>query len=196
MVLYEPPGGSGATPVGALARTYRQDKNPPDDSTRITRGLGGSCRVHKTQGPSGTSFHTEARPKSLKRQAGRVAQSPSGRSGQRGTTPARRLLRPTSPTGAFASTPAASGWPLRSEGLAQNTTSNSDPTSLTRVHRNPAHRSSSTGTTRADWGHPTGDARSEGDRDEWRKQARAHKSNHDTRDHTLYTRRNSTLQLP
>ena len=52
-VLLEPPGGSGATPAGALARTRRQDKNPPDDSARISRGLGGSYRVHKPGVPWG-----------------------------------------------------------------------------------------------------------------------------------------------
>ena len=52
-VLPEPPGGSGATPAGALARTRRQDKNPPDDSAQIARGLGGSCRVHKPGVPRG-----------------------------------------------------------------------------------------------------------------------------------------------
>ena len=144
------PRGLGATPAGALARTHGQDKNPLDDSTRITRGLGGSCRVHKTRGPSGTSFHAKARSKSLKRQVGRAAQSPTGRSGRRGRAPARRLLRPTSTTGAFASTPAVCGRPLRSEGLAENTTSDSDPASSTRVRRNPAHRSSPTGTLGAD----------------------------------------------
>ena len=49
------PGGSGATPVGALARTHRQDKNPPDDSVRIARGLRGSCRVHKPGVPRGSA---------------------------------------------------------------------------------------------------------------------------------------------
>ena len=45
--------GSWATPAGALTRTRRQDKNPPDDSVQITRGLGGSCRVHKLGVPQG-----------------------------------------------------------------------------------------------------------------------------------------------
>ena len=35
--------------MGALARTRRRDKNPPDDSTRIARGLGGCYRVHKPE---------------------------------------------------------------------------------------------------------------------------------------------------
>ena len=135
-------------------------------------------------------------PKSLKQQAKGAVQSPTGRTGRRGTTPAHRLLRPTSPTGALASnssrlrTASSIGRP------GPNTTSDSDPTSSTGVRRNPAHRSSPTSATRAVWGHPTGDARSEGARDKWRKQARARKSNHDTRDHTLYTCRNSTLQPP
>ena len=59
---------------------------------------------------------------------------------------------------------AASGWPLRSEGLAQSATSDSDPASPTGDRRNPAHHSSPTGATRTDWGHPTRNARSEGTR--------------------------------
>ena len=126
-------------------------------------------------------------PKSLKRQAGRAAQSPTGRSGRRGTAPARRLLRLTSPTGVFASTPAASGWPLRSEGLAQNTTSDSDPASPTQVRRNLAHRSSPTGTLRADWSHSTGDAHSVGTRRRAEKgKARLTSQNHYIRDHSLH----------
>ena len=46
------------------------------------------------------------------------------------------------------------------------------------THRKPACRSSPTGTARNDWGHPTGDARSEGTRGKWRRQCT--KSNHDT----------------
>ena len=42
----------------------------------------------------------------------------------------------------------------------------------------PAYRSSPTGAARADWSHPTGDARSEGTRGERRRQRT--KSNHDT----------------
>jgi len=47
------PGGSRATPAGALERTHRQNKNPPNDSTRIAWGLGGSYRVHKPKVPHG-----------------------------------------------------------------------------------------------------------------------------------------------
>ena len=39
--------------MGALARTHCRDKNPWDDSARITRGLGGSCWVHKPEVPHG-----------------------------------------------------------------------------------------------------------------------------------------------
>ena len=47
------------------------------------------------------------------------------------------------------------------------------------THRKPAYRSSLTGTARTNWGHPTGDAHSEGTRGERRRQRT--KSNHDTR---------------
>ena len=100
---------------------------------------------------------------------------------------AHRLLRPTPPIGAFDSTPAATGWPLQSEGLPQNTTSNSDPASLTEDHRNPAHRSSPIGALRVDWSHPTGDARSVGTRRRAEKsKARLTSQNHCIRDHTLH----------
>ena len=72
----------------------------------------------------------------------------------------------------------------------QSTTSDSDPTSPTGVCKDPAHYSSSTGTNQ-----PGTPAR-KGPGNERRKQGRAHKSNHDTRDRTLYAYRNSTLQPP
>ena len=101
------------------------------------------------------------RPKDLKQQAERAVQSPTGRSGQRGTTPARRLLRPTSSTGALASDSShlRTASPIGRPG--PSTTSDSDPASPTGVRRNPAHRSSLTGATRANWAHLTGDAHSE-----------------------------------
>ena len=70
---------------------------------------------------------------------------------------------------------------------AQSTTSDSDPTSPTGVRQNPAHCSSPTGATRADWDQPTGDARSVGTRRRAEKsKARLTSQNHCTRDHTLY----------
>ena len=108
-------------------------------------------------------------PKSLKQQVERAVQSPTGRSGQRRTAPARRLLRPTSPTGALASdssrlrTASPIGRP------SPSTTSDSDPASPTGVRRNPAHCSSPTGATRADWDQPTGDARPERTRERTEK---------------------------
>ena len=69
----------------------------------------------------------------------------------------------------------------------QNTTSDSDPTSSTGDRRNPAHRSSPTGALRADWNHPTGDARSVGTKRRAEKgKARLTSQNHCTRDHTLH----------
>ena len=126
-------------------------------------------------------------PKGLEQQAKRAVQSPTGRSGRRGTAPARRLLRPTSPTGALALTLAATGRPLQSKGLAQNTTFDSDPASPTGDRRNPAHRSSSTSALRVDWSHPTRDACSVGTRRCAEKsKARLTSQNHCTRDHTLH----------
>ena len=56
------PGGSEATPMGALARTRHQDKNPLDDSTRIAQGLRGSYRVHKPRVPNGPTFQQKLGP--------------------------------------------------------------------------------------------------------------------------------------
>ena len=61
-ILPKSPGGSGATPAGALARTRCQDKNPPDYSTRIVRGLGVSCRVHKPEVPHGPASQQKLGP--------------------------------------------------------------------------------------------------------------------------------------
>ena len=133
------------------------------------------------------------RPRNLKQQAKGAFQSPTGRTGRRGTAPARRLLRPTSPIGALASD-SSRLWTASPIGRpGPSTTSDSNPASPTRVRRNPTNRSSSTRATRADWGHLTRDARSERTRGQTKK---AHKSNHSTRDHTLYAYRNSTLQPP
>lgn len=61
-ILPESLGGSGATPAGALTRTHHQDKNSLDDSTRIARGLGGSCRVHKPGVPHGSTSQLRLSP--------------------------------------------------------------------------------------------------------------------------------------
>ena len=109
------------------------------------------------------------RPKDLKQQAKRAVQSPTGRSGQRETSPARRLLRPTSPTGALTSDSCRlrTAPPIGRPG--PSTTSDSDPASPTGVRRSPAHRSSPTGATRADWDQPTGNARLERTRERTEK---------------------------
>ena len=83
-ILPESPGGSGAI-VGFI--------NPGSLGDRLP------CPGSAQEG----SKQLMGRPKSLKQQGGRVIQSPTGRSGRRGTTPARQLLRPISPTGALAS---------------------------------------------------------------------------------------------
>ena len=67
--------------------------NPGSLGDRLPRQ--GSAQTDSTQ--------LMGRPKGLEQQAERAVQSPTGRSGRRGTAPARRLLRPTSPTEALAS---------------------------------------------------------------------------------------------
>ena len=102
------------------------------------------------------------------RQARRAIQSPTGRPGRGGTTPAFRL-QPTSPTGALTRSLACLRTASPTGRPGQSTTSDSDPMSLTGGHKNPAHRSSLTGATRADWDQPTGDARSERTRERTKK---------------------------
>ena len=106
-ILLESPEGSRATPAGALTRTRRQDKNLPDDSARIARGLGGSCRVHKHGVPHGLASQQRLSPSRQRvtygptqvseQQARRAIQSPAERSGRGGATPVFRL-QPTSLT--------------------------------------------------------------------------------------------------
>ena len=83
-ILPESPGGSGA-PVGFINPGSLGDRLPRQGSTQAD------------------SKQLVGRPKGLKQQAERAVQSPTRRSGQRGTAPAHRLLRPTSPTEALAS---------------------------------------------------------------------------------------------
>ena len=122
MILSESPGGSGATPAGALARTCRQDKNPLDDSTRITQGLGGSCWVCKPGVPHGPASQQSLGP------ADNVAND------------AQLLGRPKNLT---------TGPPLRSEGLA-NAASDFDPHLRPGMHRTSTYISSMTGAVGAD----------------------------------------------
>ena len=130
MVLPEPPGGSRATPTGALARTRCQDKNPPDDSARIAWGLRGSCRVHKPKVPRGPASQTKARPKLITHN---TCAGPSIGATGRGSDPISdqkvrlrrnnaRFLTPShlSDQSARFGLQPAFGWPLRSEGLAKH----------------------------------------------------------------------------
>ena len=86
-------------------------------------------------------------------------------------TPALQLIRPTSLTGALASDTnrlqavSPIGRPGPKTLLPTPT-----PRLRLRSHRKPACRSSTTGAAGADWGHPIGDARSEGTRGEHRRQ--------------------------
>ena len=115
-VLPEPPWGTGATPTGALARTHRQDKNPPDDSAQIAQGLEGSCRVYKPgvpRGPTSTPglglggrpFFLLDRPKSLNstdRSTRFRPRPPSAHLSDRSTSSGSGQLRTASPIGVLA----------------------------------------------------------------------------------------------
>ena len=106
------------------------------------------------------------------------------------------LHRPTSPIGALALTPAASGQPLRPEGLAKELL----PTPTPRLRPGNAE-ALLTALLRLAQPEPTGTNRPrtparKGPGNERRKQDKALKSNYDTRDRTLYTCRYSTLQPP
>jgi len=163
------------------------------------------CRVHKPGVPRGPATPQRLGPsrqcathgpaQESKHQVRRTIQSPTGRSGRGGTAPAFPTPA-TSPTGAPVSVTSPPPDDLSDRKAWQSTTSDSDsdPTSPTGTHKNPAllrlGQPELTGTNRQ--GTPT----QKGPRNERRKQGKAHKSNHDTRDHTLYTYRNSTLQPP
>jgi len=192
--------------VGALARTHHQDKNPPDDSVRIARGLGGSCRVHKPGVPRGPASAPGLGPgkqhvvhrlaqESKTQRARRTVRSPTGRSTQRNKHPLVKLLWPTSPTEALASDTShlRAVSPIGRPGpkccfLLQPRVSDWGPC------RKPAYRSSPTSAARADWGRPTGDARLEGTRGERRRQRTKSKPRY--RDHTLYACGSSASQQP
>ena len=60
-ILSESPGGSGATPDGcACVHPLASQNQPPSDSIRITRGLGGYTRRVRSRAPSGKSNHPRA----------------------------------------------------------------------------------------------------------------------------------------
>ena len=139
-----------------LARTPGQGKNPPDDSTKIARGLGSSCRVHKPGVPHGSASQQRLGP------AGNIANNaqltgrpnylndrPEGRSNHRPKGLAKEERRPL-PTPARLSNRSArfglqpvSGRPLRPEGLAKHRF-------RPEICQTPAYSSSSTGAIRAD----------------------------------------------
>ena len=200
------PGGSGATPTGALARTRRQDKNPLDDSTQITRGLEGSYRVHKPEVPRGPASQQRLGPS---RQTHNSWAGPSTKmTGQRGDRIFDQEAWPKRNNVRFPILAHLSDWSTRfglqptfgrsllPEGLAKAL----PPTPTHVSDRGCAKpllmallrlaRSEPTGTNRP--GTPARKILG----NERRKQGRAHKSNLNTGDHTLYTYRNSTLQPP
>ena len=119
-----------------------------------------------------------------------------GRSGRGGTAPACRLW-PTSPTGALTLVSSRLRTvSLRSKGLTKHYL-RLRPHVSNRGMQRPCsllffdwRNQSRLGPT--DRGRPPG--KDQGTNEE--EQGEAHKSNHDTRDRTLYTYRNSTLQLP
>jgi hypothetical protein len=139
ILLPESPGVSGA-PVGFI--------NPGSLTNRLPHK--GSAQADSTQ--------LMARPKSLKQHVKRAVQPPTERSSQGGTAPACRL-QPTSMTGALTSVSSRlrTVSPIGRPGKAL-------PPTPTGVCQDPAHRSSPTGTIRADLDQPTGDARSVGTR--------------------------------
>ena len=125
-ILPKSSGGSGATPTGALARTHRRGKNPPDDSSRIARGLGGSCRVHKPGVPHGPASQQRLGPANNAQLMGRpkhLNNKPKGQSSHQPEGLAKEEQRPLvdyfgpplRPERSLR-TPAVSGRPLRSEG--------------------------------------------------------------------------------
>ena len=164
------------------------------------------CRVHKpgsltnqppNKGSAQTDKHTTYGPAQVpKSHAKWTIESPTERPGQGRTAPAFRF-RHTSSTGALASvsSPPSDGlsyrkaWPKHYLRLR--------PTSLTGDVPNPCswlfsdwHDQSRLGPT--DRERPLGrDQETYGE-----KQGNAHKSNHNTRDRTLYTCKNNTLQPP
>ena len=147
----------------------------------------GPSRQHATHGPAQESKNN--------RPEGRSSHRPEGLAEEEHRPLVDYFGPPLRPERSLR-TPAASGRLLRSEDLAQALLPTLTPrlqlecaeTLLTALLR--LARPEPTGTIR-----PGTPARKESG-DERRKQARAHKSNHDTRDHTLYTCRNSTLQPP
>ena len=146
-----------------------KDKNPPDNSIRIARGLRGSCRVHKPGVPRRPASQQRLSPSRQRvthgpaqvseQQVRRAMQSPTERSGRGGATPVFQL-QPTSPTRGL--TPVSSPPPdgLFDRRAWPNTASDSDPHLRPGILQTPAHCSSLTGTIRTAWNHPTGDARS------------------------------------
>ena len=166
-----------------------------------------TCRVHKPgvpRGPASTprlgpsKQHATHGPAQVPEcQAGGVIQSLIGRSGREGTTPVCRL-QPASPTGALdpVTSPPPDGlfdrkaWPK----TPLLTSTSHSPTGDTPSPCSPLFSNwrdqSQLGSI--DRGRPLGM-----DQETCREmRGEAHKSNHDTRDHTLYTCRNNTLQLP
>ena len=143
-------------------------KNPLDDSARIARGLGGSCRVHKPGVPRGLASTPRLGPSRQHVTHGPAQESknnrPEGRSNHRPEGLAEEEQRPL--VGYF-------GPPLQPErslrlqpppdGLSDRKawpkTLLPTPTPRLRpgTRRKPAYRSSPTGTASTDWSHPIGD---------------------------------------
>ena len=87
----------------SLAFTSTPCTNPARPSVGFINPGSLRNRLPRQASAQAGSTQLMGRPKDLKQQAERAVQSPTGRSGRRGTVPAHRLLRPTSPTGALAS---------------------------------------------------------------------------------------------
>ena len=141
-----PPPASGATTQWEVKR---KESAPTHNSAPP---VAYRCRVHKPGVPRGPAS-TPRLPLSGQHTTHGSAQGSktTGRKSGPVTSPtARRLLQPTSPTGALASDSSRLRTASPIGRLAQSATSDSDPASPTGVHKDPAHRSSPTGATRAD----------------------------------------------
>ena len=124
--------------INHLQNDFITQRTPPAGSAQTTRGLGDSCRVHKPGVPRGPAsalglgpgkHHVVHGPaqESKKQQAGRIVRASTGRSTQKNKRPLFSFSGPPLRPEHSLRAPAASRRSLRSEGLAQNVASYSDP---------------------------------------------------------------------
>ena len=180
-------------------------KNPPDDSAQNTWGLGGSCRVHKPGVPRGPASTPGLGPRKQHVVHGPAQKSKTQRAGQdspvtdRKDYPkeqalARQILRPASPTRALASGTSR----LRAVSPIERPSPKHCFLLRARVSDRGSIGSLLAALLRLARLRPTGAIRPgrQLGRNQGRTEKAAHKSNHDTRDHTLYACGNSAPQPP